>query len=252
MIRIDGDRVIVSDEDGERELAIGSPEAFRLISDLWLRAGWDSKYVYTFSWLGRPIIQLPEDMFRLQEVIFRVRPDVIVETGVAHGGGLIFYASLCSALGAGRVIGIDIEIRPHNREAIEAHPLFDRIALIEGSSTDPAVVDEVRSQIGPGETVMVLLDSCHTKAHVRDELEAYAPLVTCGSYIIAMDGIMQQVAGAPRTSPDWTWNNPRQAAREFVAEHDDFVIEAAPFAFDEGMIPGPVTYWPEGYIKRVR
>ncbi|HDS01576.1 MAG TPA: hydroxylase, partial [candidate division Zixibacteria bacterium] len=113
-----------------------SRESFELISRYWVKVGWSMKYPYTFSWLGRPVIQLPEDMIRVQEVLFKVQPDVIIETGVAHGGSLVFYASLCKALGKGRVIGIDIEIRPHNRSAIESHFLFPYITLIEGSSTD--------------------------------------------------------------------------------------------------------------------
>ena len=134
MITIDGDRITVSEGGETAEYGIGTPEAFALLSRLWLRAGWDTKYVYSFSWLGRPMIQLPEDMLRMQEVIYQVKPDVIIETGVAHGGSLVFHASLCHAMGRGRVIGVDIEIRPHNREAIEAHELFDLITLIEGDS----------------------------------------------------------------------------------------------------------------------
>ena len=254
MITIDGDKLIVSGGgDGEKqEYGIGSPEAFRILSRLWLRSGWDNKYVYSFTWLGRPIIQLPEDMLRLQEVIHAVRPDVIVETGVAHGGGLVFYASLCKAMERGRVIGIDVEIRPHNRRAIEAHPLFPLITLIEGSSIDPSIVDQVKSQLSREERVMVFLDSAHQKQHVLEELRAYSPLVSPGSYIVAMDGIMEQLTGAPRSAPDWSWNNPRQAALEFVAENPNFVIEEPPFAFNEGTVTERVTYWPSAFIKRLR
>lgn len=252
MIVIDKDKVFITAEDGTRqELDIGTNEAFAVISNAWLRSGWDNKHVYSFTWFGRPIIQLPEDMVRLQEVIYAVQPDVIIETGIAHGGSLVFYASLCKAMERGRVVGIDIEIRPHNRQALEAHPLFPLITLIEGSSIDPEVVSRVRAQVQPGETVLVLLDSCHTRQHVLDELNAYSTLVTAGSYIVAMDGIMEQVAGAPRTEPDWTWNNPRAAAAEFVAAHPEFVIEAPPFVFNEGNISKAVTYWPGGYIKRI-
>ena len=154
-------------------------------------------------------------------------------------------------MGKGRVIGVDIEIRPHNRRAIEAHPLFPHITLIEGSSVAPEVVTEVKSLARPGEVVMVLLDSCHTKAHVLAELQAYAPLVSVGSYIVAADGIMQQVVGAPRTQPDWSWDNPKQAAMEFVQQNPDFVIEEPPFPFNEGAITQRVTYWPSGFIKRI-
>ena len=238
--------------DGELVVhPLSSSEGFAAVSRAWLRAGWDAKYVYSFSWLGRPIIQLPDDMVRLQELIWSMQPDVIIETGVAHGGALMFYATLCKVAERGRVIGIDIEIRPYNREAIEAHPLFPYITLVEGNSTDPAILARVRSQVREGERVIVLLDSNHTKAHVLAELEAYAPLVTEGSYIVAMDGIMERVVGAPRTAADWSWNNPRQAAIEFAARHPEFVLEEPPFAFNEGLVTERVTYWPSGFLRRV-
>src|SRR5919197_4658487 len=154
---------MVADGGAPRELAFDDPEAFDIVSRAWLRLGWDVKYVYSFTWLGRPIIQLPEDMLRIQEVIYRLKPDVIVETGVAHGGSLVFYASLCKAMGKGRVIGIDIEIRPHNRLAIEKHELGGYIELFEGSSIDPDVVDRVRRSVSDAQTVIVVLDSDHTK-----------------------------------------------------------------------------------------
>ncbi len=187
------------EEADERvELPLYSKEAFELLSQLWLKVGWNEKYPYTFSWLGRPIIQLPEDMIRTQEVLFRVKPDVIIETGVAHGGSLIYYASLCKVMERGRVIGIDIEIRPHNRQAIEAHELSRLITLIEGSSTAPEVVEEAHSLVRPGETVLIILDSNHTKQHVAAELEAYSDLVTPGSYIVATDGSMKDLYDVPR------------------------------------------------------
>jgi cephalosporin hydroxylase len=253
MIKIDLEAGVLSVADGEQTSTyeLGTPEAFAIISKLWLRAGWDSKYVYSFTWLGRPIIQLPDDMIRIQEVVYSVKPDVIIETGVAHGGSLIFYASLCKAMEHGRVIGIDIEIRPHNRKAIEAHPLFPFITLIEGSSIDPGVVNQVSGQIKANDKTLVLLDSCHTKAHVLAELEAYAPLITTGSYLVAMDGIMADVAGAPRTEADWSWNNPKTAAAEFVALHPEFAIEEPAFLFNEGTITERVTYWPSAFIKRL-
>jgi Cephalosporin hydroxylase len=253
MIKIDLEQGLVSVESGGRtdSYKLDTPEAFGVISQVWLRAGWDNKYVYSFTWLGRPVIQLPEDMIRLQEVIYTVQPDVIIETGVAHGGSLIFYASLCKTMEKGRVVGIDIEVRPHNRRDIEAHPLFAFITLIEGSSVEPSVVERVRSQVRDGETTIVLLDSCHTKEHVLAELNAYAPLVSNGSYIVAMDGIMEEMAGAPRTQADWTWNNPKQAAVEFAAVNPDFVIEEPPFLFNEGNVRERVTYWPSAFLKRV-
>ena len=252
MIKVDIEQGLVSVEEGGLTSThrLDTPEAFNIISDVWLRAGWDNKHVYTFTWLGRPIIQLPEDMFRLQELICSLRPDVIVETGVAHGGSLVFYASLCKAMDHGRVIGVDVEIRPHNRIAIESHILSSFITLIEGSSIDPPVVDEVWSQIAPGERVMVLLDSCHTKEHVLAELSAYSKLVSPGSYIVAMDGIMEKVAGGPRTQPDWSWNNPRQAALEFVERNPEFTIEEPAFLFNESNLSERVTYWPSAFIRR--
>jgi cephalosporin hydroxylase len=251
-IDLDDDQVTVENQEGSKNYALDTPEAFALISQAWLRCGWDNKYVYSFTWLGRPIIQLPEDMIRIQEVIYALKPDFIVETGVAHGGSLVFYASLCKALERGRVIGIDVEIRPHNRVALEKHVLSPYITLIEGSSVDPVTVEKVGKQIGSSESVLVLLDSCHAKAHTLAELRAYAPLVGPGSYMVAMDGIMEELTGALRTQPDWTWNNPRQAALEFVKENRDFRIEEPKFPFNEGRITQRVTYWPSAFIKRLR
>ena len=169
-IDLDSHQLVFSHKDEARAIDLYSREAFQIISEVWLKVGWNEKYVYTFSWLGRPIIQLPEDIVRIQEVIYRVAPDVIIETGIAHGGSLIFYASLCKAMGCGRVIGVDIEIRPHNRVAIEAHELSSYITLVEGNSTNPEIVESVKSRIQPGESVLVILDSNHTKAHVLHEL----------------------------------------------------------------------------------
>jgi cephalosporin hydroxylase len=245
-------QVRVMNAAGETVCGIGTPEAFEVISRAWLRSGWDNKYVYSFTWLGRPIIQLPEDMIRVQEVIHSVRPEIIIETGVAHGGSLVYYASLCKALERGRVVGVDIEIRPHNRAAIEGHILSSYITLIEGNSIEPDTVEKVKAQLESGERVLVLLDSCHSKDHVLAELNAYAPLVSLGSYIVAMDGIMQEVAGAPRSQPDWTWNNPRQAALAFVKENPNFQIEEPEFPFNEGNIRDRVTYGPNAFIKRLR
>jgi cephalosporin hydroxylase len=243
--------VVAEDAEGWREMPMASAEAFQAVSDAWLRVGWDTKYVYSFTWLGRPIIQLPEDMIRLQEVIYRLKPDVIVETGVAHGGGLIFYASLCRLIGKGRVIGIDIEIRPLNRQAIEAHPLADLITLVSGDSTAADTVAQVKERIGPDDQVLVLLDANHTKRHVLAELDAYAPMVSLGSYIVAMDGIMEKVAGGPRTKPEWRDDNPRRAVLEWAERHPDFVIGEPPFAFNEGLVTERVTYWPDAFLRRV-
>ena len=225
--------------------------SFRALSALWVKVGWNQKYPYTFSWLGRPIIQLPEDMIRYQEVVARLKPDVIVETGVAHGGSAIFSASLCRLLGKGRVVAIDIEIRPHNRRAIEAHPLIDLITLIEGSSTAPATIDAVKAQIRPGETALVVLDSNHSYAHVRDELEAYAPLVTPGSYIVATDGVMRDLTDVPRGAAGWERDNPAQAALDFAAKHPEFVVEQPAWPFNESTLTDNVTHWPDAWLRRI-
>jgi cephalosporin hydroxylase len=253
MLTIDeaGNRVTVRRPDGSQiEYPLDTPEAFEAVSAAWLRCGWDVKYVYSFTWLGRPMIQLPDDMMRIQEVIWQLRPDVVVETGVAHGGSLIFYASLFAAMGKGRVIGIDIDIRAHNRAAIEAHTLAPYITLIQGSSIDPATVASVHAAIHPSKTVLVILDSNHRQQHVAAELEAYAPLVTPGSYIVACDGIMAQVAGAPRTEPDWTWDNPLTAMDGFLSRHSEFVQQEPAFPFNEGKIRNRVTYWPRAFLQR--
>lgn len=234
------------------EISLANPRAFELLSKAWLRAGWETKYVYGFTWLGRPIIQLPEDMLRIQEVIYDVKPDVIVETGVAHGGSLVFYASLCTAIGKGRVIGIDIDIRPANRKAIEDHRLSPLISLVEGSSTDAPTVQSVREQIGEEESVMVILDSNHSKNHVLAELEAFAPLVSLGSYIVACDGIMQDVVGASRTEEDWSWNNPISAINEFLQICSDFAEVEPSWPFNEGALQQRVTYWPRAFLRRAK
>lgn len=242
----------IQEETGNRELPLYSPEAFELISQAWVKTGWALKYSYSFTWMGRPVVQLPEDLIRIQEAVFALQPDVIIETGVAHGGSLIFYASLCAAMGKGRVVGIDIEIRPHNREALEAHPMFDRITLIEGSSTDPCTITRVRSTVNAGDTVMVILDSNHTYAHVLAELEAYSSVVTPGSWIVATDGVMKDLADVPGGEDDWSWNNPTKAAADFVAAHPEFELQDPPRPFDEGQATAAITYWPGAWIRRIR
>lgn len=239
------------DNAGESsEMSLYSPEAFAALSRQWIRVGWSLKYSYGFSWLGRPVIQLPEDLIRIQEIIWRTQPDVVVETGVAHGGSLVFHASLFELIGKGRVIGVDIEIRPHNRAAIEAHPVAHRIQLVEGNSTAPPTVERVQASIPAGSRVMVLLDSNHTKAHVRAELEAYAPLVTSGCYVGVADGVMRDLHDVPGGREDWTWNHPTAALAEFAASRQDFTFEQPPRPFQEGSTEEPVTYWPQGWLRR--
>jgi cephalosporin hydroxylase len=240
----------IQSNNEERILPLYSKEAFEVLSSLWLKVGWNQKYTYTFTWLGRPIIQLPEDMIRAQEVIWRVQPDVIVETGVAHGGSLVYYASLCKVIGKGRVIGVDIEIRPHNRQAIEAHPLSSLITLVEGDSIAPETVRKVHSLVKPGEVVMVFLDSCHTKQHVLAELEAYHDLISPGSYIVATDGIMRDLHDVPRGKPEWAWDNPAAAVVEFVFRHPEFVVEQPAWPFNESDLSTNVTHWPGAWLRR--
>lgn len=249
---IDTDNETLTQEiDGqERVVALYSKEGFEIISSQWVKVGWNEKYQYTFSWMGRPIIQLPEDMIRIQEAIYQVKPNVIIETGVAHGGSLIYYASLARAMGKGRVIGIDIEIRPHNLKAIKEHDLASLITLVEGSSTDPGVVAKVKKLVNPGETVLVILDSCHTKQHVADELEAYHRLITPGSYIIATDGIMKELYDVPRGKIEWKSDHPAAAAASFAARHPEFVLEQPKWPFSESDLTENVTHWPGAWLRR--
>ena len=252
-VTIDTEQRTMTEESGteSRSLDLYSKEAFEIISNLWVKVGWNEKYSYTFSWLGRPIVQLPEDMIRIQEVIYRIKPDVIIETGVAHGGSLIYYATLCKAFEKGRVVGIDIEIRPHNRNAIEGHELSSYITLVEGSSTSPEVLDQVRSLIKPGESVLVILDSNHTRQHVLDEMRSYCDLVTKGSYLVATDGIMKDFSDVPRGNPEWIWDNPNKAAQEFAAETPQFLLEQPPWPFNESKLTENVTHWPGAWLRRL-
>ena len=251
-LTIDSDaKTLTIEEKGSvRTIELYSKEAFERLSRQWVRVGWNQKYQYTFSWLGRPVIQLPEDMIRAQEVIFNVKPDVIIETGVAYGGSLVFYAGLCKIIGNGRVIGVDIEIRPHNRKEIEGHPLYRYITLIEGSSTDPKIVAQVKGLIKQDESVMVLLDSNHTKQHVLEELKAYSGLVSPGSYIVATDGIMKDLDDVPRGNPGWKSDNPMDAAVEFAREHPEFILEQPSWPFNESFLSENITHWPCAWLKK--
>ena len=250
-IDLENSSVTVEHFSGVKTFPMVSPEAFSAVSAGYLRCGWDNKYVYSFTWLGRPIIQLPDDAFRMQELIYSLKPDVIIETGIAHGGSAIFYASLCKLIGRGRVVAVEIDLRLQNRIAIDQHPLRSLITLIDGSSTDPLTLAKVKAEVKPGETVLVLLDSSHSREHVLEELRLYAPLVTVGSYIVAMDGIMQFLHGAPRSREDWAQDNPAQAAREFLSARSDFALTEPPMSFNEGNVNSRVTYCPDAFLKRV-
>src|SRR5687768_8750668 len=233
-ITIDTDEQTITDSTTGDSVPLYSTAGFETISKIWLKVGWNEKHVYTFTWMGRPIIQLPEDMIRVQEAVFQVKPNVIIETGIAHGGSLIYSTSLLKTMGIeGRVIGVDIEIRPHNREAIEEHFLFPYITLIEGSSVSPDIVSQVRSLVNPDDRVMIILDSNHSRQHVFEELEAYCDLVTKGSYIVATDGIMQDVYDVPRGTSSWDKDNPVTAVHEFLARHSEFELKPPAWLFNE-------------------
>jgi cephalosporin hydroxylase len=241
----------VADAGGERQLPLYSDAAFDEIARWYVKVGWQQRYSYTFAWFGRPVIQLPDDLVRIQELIYAQKPDLIVETGVAHGGSLVFYASLFEAMGNGRVVGIDVEIRPQNRAAIESHPLSHRIELIEGDSVAPEIVAEAAHAAEGAKIVLVVLDSDHTREHVSAELNAYAPLVTQGSYIVVTDGVMAHLADTPSGKPGWADDNPLAAAKAFAAANPEFVAEPPPLVFNEGTAPREtLTYWPSGYLRR--
>jgi cephalosporin hydroxylase len=252
-LTLDTDRrtLTVDSEEGSRTLDLYSADAFTALSRQWLRVAFSQKFVYNFTWLGRPIIQFPDDVIRMQEAVYQVRPDVIVETGVAHGGSLILFASLCHLLGAGQVIGVDVEIRPHNRAAIEAHPLKPYITLIEGSSTDQATVDQVKARISPDDRVLVTLDSNHSYDHVLKELRAYADLVTPGSYVVVQDGITHDLWDVPNGNPRWKHDNPVRAIHEFLAERPEFVFETPAWPFNESHLREGITHYVQGWLRRL-
>ncbi len=250
-IDFDTSRVEWERPDGVVAAPFEDPDAFRMVADAYLRLGWDHKQVYGFTWAERPVIQLPDDLIRLQEAFWQVRPDVVVDVGVAHGGTSVFFASLMEAVGRGRVVGVDIDIRAHNRQAIETHAFRDRITLVEGDSVATETLVRVRSHITDGDTVMVLLDGSHDGAHVAKELRLYGELVTVGSYLVAADGgIMGLVVGGPRTQPGWADQNPTVAVESFVAEDNRFIRVPPPRPFDEGSA-GDVSYMTGGWVRRV-
>jgi len=244
---------------GVRDLSHAT-EMHRLTKE-WLNEAVSLRYTYLFTALGRPVIQFPQDVIEIQELVWQIRPDLIIETGIAHGGSLVNNASmlalldLCDAIESGdnidprvsrrRTLGIDIDIRPHNRAAIEAHPMSSRITMIEGSSTDQEVIAQVSQISANHEKVMVLLDSNHTHDHVLQELRAYAPLTSVGSYCIVYDTVIEDM---PRGSfPDRPWdvgNNPKTAVWEYLKEHPEFTIDR--LITDKLQI----TVAPDGYLKR--
>jgi cephalosporin hydroxylase len=247
----------------ERLAGFSTDTTFQGLSSAWLEASMRRKYVYNFDWMGRPIIQYPQDMVAVQELIWKVRPDLIIETGIAHGGSLVLSASMlalldmCDAIEQGitidprksrrKVIGVDIDIRQHNREAIESHPMSSRIQMIQGSSIDPATVSEVRQAANGFERVMVFLDSMHTHHHVLEELRAYGILVSVGSYCVVFDTFVEDMPS--NLFPDRPWepgNNPKTAVNEFLKNNDRFGRDP------EWEAKLQVTVAPGGFLLRVK
>ena len=228
--------------------ALKNDADIQALSRIWFRLSTKLRYSYNFSWLGRPIIQLPTDILAMQEIIWSVKPDLIIETGVAHGGSLIFSASMLELLGGnGRVVGIDIDIRAHNRAEIEKHPMSKRITLLQGSSASVGIVTEVKRIARDRRTVMVILDSNHTHEHVARELDLYSPFVTKGSYLVVLDTVIEQMD--EDAFPDRPWgrgNNPLTAVRQFLEGTDRFEIDRA---IDAKIL---ISVAPEGYLKRLK
>jgi cephalosporin hydroxylase len=227
--------------------AMGRDEELRRKSIDWMVHADRYKYTYNFTWMGRPIIKFPGDMVAQQEILWKIRPDLVIETGIAHGGSLIFTASILELLGEGEVVGIDIDIRKHNRDEIEKHPMFKRITLIEGGSTDTAIVDQVRALAAGKKRVLVILDSNHTHQHVYDELLAYAPMVTVGSYMILPDTFIEFFPKGYYADRPWdVGDNPHTAMKKFMSETDDFVID------DHWTSKCMITESIDGYLLRVK
>ena len=215
------------------------------VGSQWRRVRFENRLDYEIDWLGVPIIQTPEELVLMQELIFRIRPDVIIETGIAHGGGLIFHASLAELLGKGKVIGVDIEIRAHNRKVIEMHPMFSRIELIEGDSAGDEVVQKVAERIPKGSRALVFLDSDHTKPHVLRELRAYSQFIPPGCYMVVLDTDASELAKLGASGEKYLDNGPKEAIRQFLQENDDFVI-------DKTFNRLYASTSPDGYLRRVK
>jgi cephalosporin hydroxylase len=241
------------EEVQERIAANGRNRELKEAARTFMRESTQPKYSYNFSWLGRPIIQYPQDIVAMQELIWTLQPDLVLEAGIAHGGSLILWSSLlelnadCGGPPDARVVGIDIEIRPHNRAAIEAHPMSRRISMIEGSSLDPDVVAQARQAADGRERVVVCLDSNHTHAHVLAELEAYAPLTTVGSYCVVFDTVIEDLPEG--MYPDRPWgpgDNPKTAVDEYLKSHPEFEVDRR---MDDKLL---ISVAPGGYLKRIR
>ena len=227
---------------------LGQSDDLRALSMKWIADVSRHKYSYHFTWLGRPVIQFPQDLVAMQEIIWRVRPSLIIETGVARGGSLVFYASLLELVGGDRrVVGIDIDVREHNRLEIEKHPLAQRIDLVEGSSVEPRVIETVNEMARDRRPILVVLDSNHTSDHVLKELEAYSPLVTRDSYLVVFDTVIEEMPEG--FFPDRPWgkgDNPKTAVQEFLRGTDRFVVDEE---YDAKLL---ITVAPGGYLRCVK
>jgi cephalosporin hydroxylase len=241
---------IFREERKENVEKLGKSEKLKKLALEFISETAKFKYSYNFDWLGRPFIQLPQDIVAMQEIIWNVKPRLIVETGVAHGGGVIFYGSMLELIGNdGLVVGIDIQIRPWNKEKIEEHPIYKkgRIKLIEGSSTDQKVVDEVYKLARERTPVLVCLDSLHTHEHVLKELELYSPLVSKGSYIVVFDTIIEDMPDELFKDRPWgKGNNPKTAVMEFLKKNDRFVPDKE---IENKLL---ITTNPDGYLKCIK
>jgi len=209
----------------------------------WAKVSAENRLFYEIDWLGVPIIQTPEDMVLMQELIFKVQPDIIIESGVAHGGSLIYYASLLELLGKGKVIGIDIEIREHNRRVIERHPIFKRIELLEGNSVSEETIEKIRKMVPKDSKVIVCLDSNHIKSHVLRELQIYNSFVNPGSYIVVFDTITSKLAELGACDKIYINNSSKEAVEEFLKVNNNFEI-------DKHYNKLYISYSPNGYLRR--
>jgi cephalosporin hydroxylase len=217
---------------------------FKKQSQKWFEKSLKYEYSYHFSWLGRPIIQYPQDILAIQEIIWKTKPDLIIETGIAHGGSLILSASMLELIGKGEVLGIDIDIRKHNKQEIEKHPMFKRITMIEGSSIDIKIIKKVQEFAKNRKKIMVILDSNHTHDHVVKELQAYSPLVSKGNYLLVFDTIIEDVPEEYNKNRSWGINNnPKTAVKQFLKKNDRFKIDKK---IEEKLL---FTAAPSGYLK---
>ena len=238
------DWLLVSLPGQPEPVDVYSDRGFQELTRLWVKAGWQRKLSYELTWLGVPIIQLAEDILMMQELLYKIRPSVVVETGIAHGGSGILYASILELLGRGRVIGVDVEIRKYNRLAIQAHPMSNRMTLVEGSSIDPTTFSRVQGLVAGEDPVIVTLDSNHTRDHVLRELELYSGLVSPGSYLVVFDTVMDLVADTPNGRSDWTETGAAAGVRAFLSTHPEF----KPDRYYNRL---GATYCEDGFLQRV-